>query len=129
MFGMPLKGDIDYSINIDLDLAEMQPSVAGPKRPQERINLPDLEKRFRELLEKPVRDGGYGKKDVDLRHKHLVELNGSSPRNGAMFSTDNKEDQGISPGDELNKLEMIANRPTPDPGREIEAESREVFAQ
>src|SRR5437016_4109563 len=127
MFGMPLRGEIDYSAHLDLDLGEVQPSVAGPKRPQDRINLPDLEKTFRELLEKPVRDGGYGKKDVDLRHKHLVELNGSAPRNGAMFSTDNKEEQGISPGDQLNKIEMIANRPTPDPGKEIESESNEVF--
>ena len=82
MFGMPLKGEIDYSVDIDLDLADVQPSVAGPKRPQDRINLPDLEKTFRELLEKPVRDGGYGKQNVDLREKHLVELNGSAPRDG-----------------------------------------------
>jgi aconitate hydratase len=129
MFGMPRKGEIDYSVDIDLDLAEVQPSVAGPKRPQDRINLPDLGKTFRELLGKPVRDGGYGKQNVDLREKHAVELNGSAPRNGAMFSTDNKEDQGINPGDELNKIEMVANRPTPDPGKEIEAESKEVFAQ
>jgi aconitate hydratase len=129
MFGMPLRGEIDYSVDIDLDLAEVQPSVAGPKRPQDRINLPDLEKTFRELLEKPVRDGGYGKQNVDLREKHLVELNGSAPRNGEMFSTDKKEDQGISPGDELNKIEMIANRPTPDPGKEIEAESSDVFTR
>src|SRR5436189_1829701 len=127
MFGMPLRGEIDYSVHLDLDLGEVQPSVAGPKRPQDRINLPDLGKTFRELLEKPVRDGGYGKQHIDLRQKYLVELNGSAPRNGAMFSTDNKEDQGISPGDELNKIEMIANRPTPDPGKEIEAESNEVF--
>ncbi len=129
MFGMPLRGEIDYSVDIDLDLADVQPSVAGPKRPQDRINLPELGKAFRELLEKPVRDGGYGKKDVDLREKHVVELNGSAPRNGAMFSTDNKEDQGINPGDELNKIEMVANRPTPDPGKEIEAESKQIFAQ
>jgi aconitate hydratase len=129
MFGMPRKGETDYSVDIDLDLAEVQPSVAGPKRPQDRINLPDLGKTFRELLGKPVRDGGYGKQNVDLREKHAVELNGSAPRNGAMFSTDNKEDQGINPGDELNKIEMVANRPTPDPGKEIEAESKEVFAQ
>jgi aconitate hydratase len=129
MFGMPRKGEIDYSVDTDLDLAEVQPSVAGPKRPQDRINLPELGKTFRELLGKPVRDGGYGKQNVDLREKHVVELNGSAPRNGAMFSTDNKEDQGINPGDELNKIEMVANRPTPDPGKEIEAESREVFAQ
>jgi len=127
MFGMPLRGDIDYSIDIDLDLADVQPSVAGPKRPQDRINLPDLGKTFRELLEKPVRDGGYGKQNVDLRQKHLVELNGSAPRDDAMASSDTKEDQGINPGDELNKIEMTSNRPTPDPGKEIEAESSDVF--
>jgi aconitate hydratase len=127
MFGMPLKGEIDYSVDIDLDLVDVQPSVAGPKRPQDRINLPDLEKTFRELLEKPVRDGGYGKQNVDLRQKHLVELNGSPPRNGEMASSDKKEDQGINPGDELNKIEMTSNRPTPDPGKEIEAESSDVF--
>src|SRR5437667_63683 len=127
MFGMPLRGEIDYSVDIDLDLAQVQPSVAGPKRPQDRINLPDLEKTFRELLEKPVRDGGYGKQNVDLHENHLVELNGSAPRDEEMFSTDKKEDQGISPGDELNKIEMIANRPTPDLGKEIEAESSDVF--
>src|SRR5437667_4326731 len=127
MFGMPRKGEIDYSVDTDLDLADVQPSVAGPKRPQDRINLPDLGKTFRELLEKPVRDGGYGKQNADLREKHLVELNGSAPRDEEMFSTDKKEDQGISAGDELNKIEMIANRPTPEPAKEIEAESRDVF--
>jgi aconitate hydratase len=129
MFGMPRKREIDYSVDIELDLAGVQPSVAGPKRPQDRISLPELGKTFRELLEKPVQAGGYGKKDVDLREKHLVELNGSAPRNGRMASSDTKEDQGINPGDELNKIEMIANRPTPDSGREIEAESSEVFAR
>jgi aconitate hydratase len=129
MFGMPLRGEIDYSVDIDLDLADVQPSVAGPKRPQDRINLPELGKTFRDLLEKPVRDGGYGKQNVDLRERHVVELNGSAPRNGEMFSTDKKEDQGISPGDERNKIEMITNRPTPDSGKEIEAESSEVFAR
>src|SRR5437764_3384907 len=127
MFGMPRKGEIDYSVDIVLDLAEVQPSVAGPKTPQDRIDLPELGRKFRELLEKPVHDGGYGKKQVDLREKHVVELNGSAPRNGAMFSTDTKEHQGIRPGEALNVLEMVANRPTPDPGKEIEAESKEVF--
>src|SRR5262252_2222912 len=127
MFGMPRKGEIDYSVAIDLDLADVQPSVAGPKRPQDRINLPELGKKFRELLERPVHDGGYGKKQVDLREKHTVELNGSAPRNSAMFSTDTKEHQGIRPGEAMNVLEMVANRPTPDLGKEIEAESPEVF--
>src|SRR5439155_2293949 len=127
MCGMPLRGEIDYSVDLDLDLVVVQPSVAGPKRPQDRINLPELGKTFRALLEKPVQDGGYGKEKVDLREKHRVELNGSAPRNEEMVSTD-KQDQGINPGDELNKIEMVANRPTPDPGKEIEAESSDVFA-
>ena len=127
MFGMPRKGEIDYSVDIDLDLADVQPSVAGPKRPQDRIDLPELGRKFRELLEKPVHDGGYGKKQIDLREKHAVELNGSAPRDSAMFSTDTKENQGIRPGEALNVLEMVSNRPTPDPGKEIEAESSQVF--
>src|ERR1700752_4401625 len=127
IFGMPLRHEIEYSVDIDLDLADVQPSVAGPKRPQDRINLPELGKTFRDLLEKPVRDGGYGKQNVDLREKHVVELNGSAPRNSTMASTDTKEDQGITPGDERNKIEMITNRPTPDAGKEIEAESSEIF--
>ena len=103
MFGMPRKGEIDYTVSIDVDLADMQPSVAGPKRPQDRIILPELGKTFRELLEKPVRDGGYGKKHVDLRERHVVELNGSAPRNEDMVSTD-IENQGIKPGDDATSL-------------------------
>src|SRR2546428_3779309 len=126
MFGMPLRGEIDYSVDVDLDLADVQPSVAGPKRPQDRINLPELGRTFQALLEKPVQDGGYGKKNVDLREKHLVQLNGSAPRDRAMASTD-EIDQGINPGDERNKIEMVANRPTPDTGKEIRAASSEMF--
>jgi aconitate hydratase len=43
-----------------------------------------------------------------------------------MVSTDRRE-QGIQPGDELNKVEMVSNRPTPDSAAEIEAEKSEVF--
>src|SRR6202047_3116621 len=80
MFGMPRKGEIDYSVDLELGLADVQPAVAGPKRPQDRINLPALGETFRSLLQKPVKDGGCGMKDVDLAAKHLVELNGSAPR-------------------------------------------------
>src|SRR5439155_7921691 len=102
MFGMPRRGEIDYSVDVDLDLADVEPSVAGPKRPQDRINLPEPGKTFRALLEKPVQDGGYGKKNVDLREKHLVQLNGSAPRERAMASTDETV-LGINTSDELNK--------------------------
>ncbi len=127
MFGMPRKGEIDYSIDLELDLADVQPSVAGPKRPQDRINLPDLGATFRSLLEMPVKDGGYGKANADLGKSHLVELNGTRPEDEEMVSSDERN-QGIEPGDERNKVEMVTNRPTPDSGKEISAESSDVFA-
>src|SRR5947208_6937858 len=118
MFGMPGRGEIDYSVDVDLDLANVHPSVAGPKRPQDRINLPELGKTFRALLEKPVQDGGYGKKNVDIGEKHRVQLNGSPPSDGDMPSTD-KPEAGMEPGEERNKAEMVTNRPTPDTAKEL----------
>ena len=126
MFGMPRKGEIDYSVDLELDLGDVQPSVAGPKRPQDRINLPELGSAFRALLTKPLPEGGYGKSGDDLDQRHLVLLNGSAPETENMVSTDRQE-QGIEPGDERNKVEMISNRPTPATGSEIEAEDGEVF--
>jgi aconitate hydratase len=112
MFGMPRQGEIDYSVDLELDLDQVQPGVAGPKRPQDRINLPELGQTFRSLLQKPVKDGGYGKENIDLAAKHLVQLNGSAPRDGDM--------PRIDPGEELNKAEMVTNRPTPDPAKDLE---------
>src|SRR5881394_3225480 len=71
MFGMPRKGEIDYSIDLELNLADVQPAVAGPKRPQDRINLPELGSVFRSLLQKPLTDGGYGKTNGELGQRHL----------------------------------------------------------
>jgi aconitate hydratase len=61
MWGIPEKGQIDYSVELELDLADVQPSVAGPKRPQDRIEVKDLKLKFEEILQKPAPDG-YGKK-------------------------------------------------------------------
>ena len=94
MFGMPRKGQIDYSVDLDLDLSTVVPSVAGPKRPQDRIDLPKLKPLFQELLTKPVAEGGYGKNDIALSAKAQV-----ARRNPTI------------PEDEE---EMISDRPTPD---------------
>jgi aconitate hydratase len=126
MFGMPRKGEIDYSVDLALNLADVQPGVAGPKRPQDRINLPALGETFRSLLQKPVEDGGYGKQDVDLASKHLVQLNGTPPSDGDMPSTDNG-DESVQPGEERNKLEMVANRPTPDTAKELKDAPADPF--
>jgi aconitate hydratase len=126
MFGMPRKGEIDYSVDLELNLGDVQPSVAGPKRPQDRVNLPELGDVFRSLLQKSLKDGGYGKANGDLGKLHFINLNGSPPDQGEMVSTD-KRDQGIEPGDERNKVEMVANRPTPDPVEEIDAKPGDTF--
>src|SRR3954467_14238863 len=128
MFGMPRKGQVDYSVDLELNLADVQPSVAGPKRPQDRVNLPELGNVFRSLLQKPLTDGGYGKTNGDLGELHFINLNGTPPDQGDMVSTDNK-DQGIEPGDERNKVEMVSNRPTPDSVAEIDAKPGETFAR
>lgn len=77
MFGMPKKGEIEYSVDIDLDLATVQPSVSGPKRPQDRINLGELGQIFRGLFVKPVPEGGYGKSEDLLSKRTTVSVNGA----------------------------------------------------
>src|SRR5687768_12249306 len=67
MFGIPRKGECNYSSLLELDLGDIRPSVAGPKRPQDRIELPDLKERFAALLQKPAADGGYGKSRSEER--------------------------------------------------------------
>jgi len=126
MFGMPRKGEIDYSIDLELNLADVQPAVAGPKRPQDRINLPALGETFRSLLQKPVKEGGYGMKDVDLGAKHLVQLNGSPPSDGDTPASD-KNGPSIEPGEERNKAEMVNNRPTPDTAKELRDSAADPF--
>ncbi|MDE1981103.1 MAG: aconitate hydratase AcnA [Betaproteobacteria bacterium] len=61
MYGIPQAGQCDYSETLELDLATIRPSVAGPKRPQDRIELSALKQKMEGLLTQPVADGGYGK--------------------------------------------------------------------
>ncbi|HCN78100.1 MAG TPA: aconitate hydratase [Verrucomicrobiales bacterium] len=60
MFGIPQKGEIEYSSDLELNLADIQPSVAGPKRPQDRITVDALKSTWNEILTKPTPQG-YGK--------------------------------------------------------------------
>ena len=61
MYGIPKEGQCDYSETLELDLATIRPSVAGPKRPQDRIALSQLKNKVEALLTLPVAEGGYGK--------------------------------------------------------------------
>ena len=82
LFGMPTAGSIDYTKSIDLDLGETQPSVAGPRRPQDRIEVPGLKKRFQAMLTDEVSDGGFGLDPEVISNREKVGLNGSSSEIG-----------------------------------------------
>ena len=66
LFGIPRKGEIDYSRVIELDLSKVVPSVSGPKFPQDRIDLPKIRSRFEALFSKPPAERGYGKSAGEL---------------------------------------------------------------
>jgi len=58
-FGAPMPGEVDYTTVIDLDLETVEPSLAGPKRPQDLVRLSELRRRFEDALKRPVSAGGY----------------------------------------------------------------------
>ncbi len=66
LFGIPKKGDIAYSQELELDLGTVVPSVAGPKRPQDRIELPKLKDAFVKAMTRSVMDNGFGKRYEEL---------------------------------------------------------------
>src|SRR5512135_117046 len=66
LYGIPKAGSIDYSQVLELDLASVAPSLAGPKRPQDRIEIGKVKSKFAELYAKPVADNGFAKKPEDL---------------------------------------------------------------
>lgn len=82
MFGIPSEGEIEYSVVLELDLASVEPSVAGPKRPQDRIPLSSVKTKFTELFSKPITENGYSKSPEDFSKRFSVTLtdNGSDGR-------------------------------------------------
>jgi len=114
LFGIPKKGELTYSVDLDLDLASVVPSVAGPKRPQDRIELPNLKKEFISSFTKPVAENGFGKSGDDLSKTFQVSVhNGSGPGGGSQepVSAGQAKARNTNP---LTEQEMANNRPTPD---------------
>ena len=61
LYGIPLKGEIDYTSEIDFDLGSVAPSLAGPKHPQDRIEIGKVKDTFTSLFTKPVEKNGYAR--------------------------------------------------------------------
>ena len=66
MFGIPKAGELRYTKTVKLDLATVAPSLAGPKRPQDRIEITHLSKKFGELFSKPVAENGFNQPPAKL---------------------------------------------------------------
>jgi aconitate hydratase len=126
LFGIPREGECDYSTVLELDISTIKPSVAGPKRPQDRIELPSLKDKFLELFEKPTGENGYGKTQADLEQRFNVSVGRNAFKQAAPAlsgggeqrteTAPEIEDNHISEKDTspLTELEMMNNRPTPD---------------
>jgi aconitate hydratase len=81
LFGVPKSGEIDYTKTVTLDLGTVAPSLAGPKRPQDRIEIGNVKSNFTELFSKAVSDNGFGKKAADLG-KQYTTTNKVDVKNG-----------------------------------------------
>ncbi|MFZ0063896.1 MAG: aconitate hydratase AcnA, partial [Pyrinomonadaceae bacterium] len=124
MFGIPRKGECTYSSLLELDLGEIRPSVAGPKRPQDRIELPQLKDQFAALLQKPASEGGYGKSAEDISSRYFARIGtidiAKVPLGGG--GEQRPDSVPVAAGGVVTpsntsvwtETEMVNNRPTPD---------------
>ena len=109
LWGIPKKGEITYSQEIELDLGSVLPSVAGPKRPQDRIELPKLKNEFITAFSKPVTENGFGMKAEELSRTVHVSAGGEiHPGGGSQQPVPNSQ---LPP----SEREMAIEHPTPDP--------------
>jgi aconitate hydratase len=92
MYGIPQKGEVDYTKVLDLDLSTVTPSVSGPRRPQDRIELSNFKNKFSELLDKPVSEGGFSASSDELANRYQTIMGGNS--NGLPIYGENQK--GVS---------------------------------
>jgi len=81
MYGVPEARDIDYSKLVKLDLGSVTPSLAGPKRPQDRIEIGNVKNNFIELFSKPIGENGFNQA-ADKLDKTYTTSAGTKVKNG-----------------------------------------------
>jgi aconitate hydratase len=134
MFGIPKQGECDYSVVLDLDLSTISPSVAGPKRPQDRIELSSLKRQFGELMRKPISEGGYGKSNDEISARYFMRIGTLDGAKTAIAGGGEQRTNSVpiaaggigvvtSQDTSLwSETEMVNNRPTPDRIEEVHPE-------
>ncbi|MDH5479598.1 MAG: aconitate hydratase AcnA, partial [Nitrosomonas sp.] len=114
MYGIPRKGDIDYTQELALDLGTVSPSLAGPKRPQDRIDLANLKSQFTTLFSKPVAESGFGKQD-DINQRYATrDVHSDAIEVCTHIGTDDQDENRLPSNSARNVTEMVGNHPTPD---------------
>ncbi|CAG4883324.1 aconitate hydratase 1 [Georgfuchsia toluolica] len=99
LYGVPKEGQIDYSQVVTLDLAGVTPSLAGPKRPQDRIEIGKVKANFIDLFSKPASANGFSRPAAELRASY-VNSDGVTVKNGdiliaAITSCTNTSNPGV----------------------------------
>jgi aconitate hydratase len=102
MFGVPKAGEIDYSQVVTLDLGDVTPSLAGPKRPQDRIELGQVASQFTALFSKPNAENGFNQSPDRLKTR--VGLRGEGRKAPV-------QPEEAPLGAARDMAEMVANRP------------------
>ncbi|MFZ3119509.1 MAG: aconitate hydratase [Variovorax sp.] len=103
LFGMPAPGELSYTKIVRLDLGTVSPSLAGPKRPQDRIDLGHLATKFSELYSKPNEANGFNQPADKLKIRYPLTKNGHGG---------DEEAPAPAPGAPRQVVEMVANRST-----------------
>jgi aconitate hydratase len=116
LFGIPRRGELQYSVEQELDLATVVPSVAGPKRPQDRIELPNLKREFVAAFTRPVTESGFGRTLEDLSKSFLVSGKAGLHAGGGSQEPVRRRESQAHNTNPQTELEMANNRPTPDLG-------------
>ncbi len=106
LFGVPLASEINYSQLVKLDLGEVTPSLAGPKRPQDRIELGKVSAQFSSLFSKPNAENGFNR-PAELLHTryHLRPDEDAAP--GKVPANPRTPE-----GAQRSVVEMEGNKPT-----------------
>ncbi len=108
LFGIPQAGSIDYSSVVELDLSSIEPSLAGPKRPQDRIALKAMKETFNTLFSKPIAENGFNKPAAELGKRFVTAMPDRDSRMCVPISGGGRQDGAQS----SSEMEMAGDHPT-----------------
>ncbi|VVE81873.1 aconitate hydratase AcnA [Pandoraea sputorum] len=99
LFGVPKTDSIDYTKTLKLDLGTVSPSLAGPKRPQDRIEIGNVKSTFKDLFTKPVAENGFNltQEQLDATYKTAsgIDVNNGDVLIAAITSCTNTSNPSV----------------------------------